>query len=113
MSFAISFTRLCTPSRLSIPISRAPCRASERAVAAARCVLLKSGKNENIDDDDDALSGESDWLEKDFADGERETWDDDGEGNDEKTEVGKIMETSDIGKLGNKPPTNAYVKINR
>ena len=42
-------------------------------MAAARCVLLKSGKNENIDDDDDALSGESDWLEKDFADGERET----------------------------------------
>ena len=61
-----------------------------RAVAAARCVLLKSGKNENPD-------GESDGDEDD----------------DERTEIGKIMERSVIGKLGNKPPTNAYVKINK
>jgi hypothetical protein len=82
-------------------------------VAAARCVLLKSGKNGNIDDDDDALRGESDWSEEDFADGEMEIRKDDKNGNDGRTEVGKIMETSDIGKLGNKPPTNAYVKINK
>ena len=74
-------------------------------MAAARCVLLKSGKNGNIDDDDDALGGES---EKDFDDGEKGTRADDTKGNDERTEVGKIMETSVIGKLGNKPPTNAY-----
>ena len=41
-------------------------------MAAARCVLLKSGKNEDIDADDDVLGGESDWLEKDFADEEKE-----------------------------------------
>jgi hypothetical protein len=84
-------------------------------VAAERCLLLKSGKNENIDDDDDSLSGESDWdwSGKDFADGEKETRDDDAKGNDERTEVGRIMETSVIGKLGNKPPSNAYIKNNQ
>ena len=98
VSFVISSTRLCTPSRLSIPISRASRRASERAVAAARCVLLKSGKKENIDDDDDdgPPSGESDWSEEDG-----------------RTDVGEIMEKSVIGKLGNKPPTNAYVKLKK
>jgi hypothetical protein len=54
-------------------------------MAAERCVLLKSGKIVNIDDDDGALS-------------------------DGRVEVGKIMEKSVIGKLGNKPPNNAYVK---
>jgi hypothetical protein len=77
-------------------------------VAAARCFLLKSGINENIDDDDGSLlGGESDWSEKDFADGKMEIRKDDANGNDGRTEVGKIIETSDIGKLGNKPPTNA------
>lgn len=106
VSFAISFTRLRTPSRLSIPISRASCRASERAVAAERCVLLKSGKNDD-DDDDEALSGESDWSEKDSSDVEKEIGEDDANGNDGRTEVGKTMEKSAIGRLGNKPPTNA------
>ena len=77
-------------------------------MTAARCVLLKSGKN-GIDDDDEAVSGGPDWSEKDV---EEETRDDDAKGNDERTEVGKIMEASDIGKLGNKPPSNAYIKIN-
>jgi len=83
-------------------------------VAAERCLLLKSGKNENIDDDDDSLSGESDWdwSGKDFADREKETRDDDAKGNDERTEVGRIMETSVIGKLGNKPPSNATTPHN-
>ena len=75
-------------------------------MAAARCDLLKSGKKENVDDDDDALRGESDWSE-DFADGEEDREDGANE-NDGGTEVGRIMETSVIGKLGNKPPTSAY-----
>jgi len=82
-------------------------------VAAARCVLLKSGKNENIEDDDD---DESDRPEKDFSDDEEEeTREDDVNANgndDERTEVGKIMETSVTGKLGNKPPTNATTPHN-
>ena len=77
-------------------------------MTAERCFLSKSGKKENVDDDDDALRGESDWSEKDFADREKGTRDDDAKGNDERTEVGKTMETSVIGKLGNKPPSNAY-----
>lgn len=76
-------------------------------MAAARCLLLKSGINGNIDDLDGSLGGESDLSEKDFAGGKMEIRKD---GNDGRTEVGKIMETSVIGKLGNKPPTNAYVK---
>ena len=73
---------------------------------------LKSGKNENIiDEDDDSPTGESDWSENDSADEEKETRYDDAKGNDERTEVGKIKETSVIRKLGNKPPN--VIKINR
>lgn len=117
VSFAISFTRLRTPSRLSTPISRTSFRTSERAVAAARCLLLKSRKNENIDEDDGALSGGSDWSEGDFDDVEETVEDgakrENGKIDDGRTEVGKIMEISAIGRLGNKPPTSAYVKVNQ
>ena len=101
--------RLRTPSRLSTPISCASRRASERA-AAARCVLFRSSENGNIDDDDDGtLSGESDWDE-DEGDEEGELKRENGKMEDGRTDVGKIMETIVIGRLGNKPPANAYVK---
>jgi len=78
--FAISFTRLRTPSRLSTPISRASRRASERAVAAARCLLWKSRKKENIDDDDGVLGGESNWLEGNCDEGGETPLEDDVKG---------------------------------
>jgi len=102
--------RLRTPSRLSTPICCASRRASERA-AAARCVLSRSSENGNIDDDDGTLSGESDWAEwdedEDEGDEEGDLKRENGKTEDGRTDVGETMETIVIGRLGNKPPTNA------
>ena len=83
-------------------------------MTAARCVLSKSGKIENIDDDVDVLGDKSGWWEGEFDDekgvGEDDTNKENGNIDNGRTDVGKIAETIVIGRLGNKPPINAYVK---
>ena len=83
-------------------------------MTAVRCLLSKSKENnENMEDEESSA-----WSDGEVDDDEKGTEEEEeedakrekGKIDDGRTDVGKTMLTSVIGRFGNKPPSNAYMK---